>query len=166
MRYQTAPHPGGIHDCYNIQHQKNLVNNFSGVFFKFFSFFFIAKSKFATTSVKSLAFLPFIIYAEGAKVKYKYEFDQLIIELYGDVDEHYVKKIRDDIDFLISRQGISSVVFDFKNVSFVDSTGLGLIFGRYKKLLARKVELLLRNVPSHVDRVFRTSGVYSVCPKI
>ena len=59
-------------------------------------------------------------------MKYKYEFDQLIIELYGDVDEHYVKKIRDDIDFLISRQGISSVVFDFKNVSFVDSTGLGL----------------------------------------
>ncbi|MBR2056190.1 MAG: anti-sigma factor antagonist [Clostridia bacterium] len=99
-------------------------------------------------------------------MKYKYEFDQLIIELYGDVDEHYVKKIRDDIDFLISRQGISSVVFDFKNVSFVDSTGLGLIFGRYKKLLARKVELLLRNVPSHVDRVFRASGVYSVCPKI
>lgn len=99
-------------------------------------------------------------------MKYKYEYDKLIIKFYGDMDERYVKTIRDEVDHLIEKPTFSAVVFDFKNVSFVDSTGLGLIFGRYKKLINKNVELLLQNVPSHVDRVFRTSGVYSVCPKI
>ncbi len=99
-------------------------------------------------------------------MKHKYEFDQLLIYLIGDVDEHYVSKIRDKIDGLILVTGLRKVIFDFNNVSFVDSTGLGLIFGRYKKLASRGIELLLQNVPAHVDRVFRTSGVYSVCPKI
>ncbi len=99
-------------------------------------------------------------------MKYKYEFEQLSIQLIGDVDEYYVSQIREKIDALTLVTGLKRVIFDFAEVSFVDSTGLGLIFGRYKKLASRNVELLLKNVPSHVDKVFRTSGVYSVCPKI
>ena len=99
-------------------------------------------------------------------MKYKSESDHLVIEFYGDIDDHYVGKVRNDIDMLISRQAPRAVIFDFKNVSFVDSTGIGLIFGRYKRLLNTNGELLLRNVPSQVDKVFRASGVYSICPKI
>lgn len=99
-------------------------------------------------------------------MKYKCESDHLIIEFFGDVDDHCAKNMRNDIDALISKQNPRAVVFDFKNVSFVDSTGIGLIFGRYKKLLQINGELLLRNVPTHVDKVFRASGVYSICPKI
>ncbi len=99
-------------------------------------------------------------------MKYKYEFEQLSIQLIGDVDEYYVSQIREKIDALTLVTGLKRVIFDFAKVSFIDSTGLGLIFGRYKKLASRNVELLLKNVPSHVDKVFRTSGVYSVCPKI
>ncbi|MBR2956385.1 MAG: anti-sigma factor antagonist [Clostridia bacterium] len=99
-------------------------------------------------------------------MKYKYLSDQLIIELVGDVDEHYVSLIRSDIDILTEKPGLKQVVFDFSRVTFVDSTGIGLIFGRYKKLSAKKIELILKNVSTHVDRVFRTSGIYSICPKI
>lgn len=99
-------------------------------------------------------------------MKYKCESDHLIIEFFGDVDDHNATNMRHDIDALISKQNPRAVVFDFMNVSFVDSTGIGLIFGRYKKLLQINGELLLRNVPSHVDKVFRASGVYSICPKI
>lgn len=99
-------------------------------------------------------------------MKYKCESDHLIIEFFGDIDDHYAKKIRNDIDTLISKQNPRAVIFDFRNVSFVDSTGIGLIFGRYKKLLQTNGELLLRNVPSYVDKIFRASGVYSICPKI
>lgn len=99
-------------------------------------------------------------------MKYKFQSDQLIIELIGDVDEHYASLIRDKIDDLTQKAHLRRVVFDFSKVSFVDSTGIGLIFGRYKRLSARNVELVLKNVSSQVDKVFRTSGVYSVCPKI
>lgn len=53
-----------------------------------------------------------------------------------------------------------------KNVSFVDSTGLGLILGRYKRLSAAGGVLRLKNVPPQVDKVFRASGVYSVVEKV
>ncbi len=99
-------------------------------------------------------------------MKHKFQFDNLYIQFIGDIDDYYVKKIRGDIDNLISRQGLRAVIFDFKDVSFIDSTGLGLIFGRYKRLKDNNVELLLQNVPAHVDKIFRASGVYSLCPKI
>ena len=99
-------------------------------------------------------------------MKHKFQFDNLYIHFVGDIDDCYVKKIRGDIDNLISRQGLRAVIFDFKDVSFIDSTGLGLIFGRYKRLKDNNVELLLQNVPAHVDKVFRARGVYSLCPKI
>lgn len=99
-------------------------------------------------------------------MKHKFQFDNLYIQFVGDIDDFYVKKIRDDIDHLISKQGLRAVIFDFKNVSFIDSTGLGLIFGRYNRLKDNNVELLLQNVPAHVDKIFRASGIYSLCPKI
>ena len=58
------------------------------------------------------------------------------------------------------------MVFDLKDVSFVDSTGLGLILGRYKKLSASGGVLRLKDVPPQVDRVFRMSGVYTVVEKV
>jgi stage II sporulation protein AA (anti-sigma F factor antagonist) len=99
-------------------------------------------------------------------VKFKTENNHLVFEFYGDVDDHYAKQVRNDIDFQISKQNPRVVIFDFKNVSFIDSTGIGLIFGRYKKLLQTNAELLLRNIPSQVDKIFRASGIYSICPKI
>ena len=99
-------------------------------------------------------------------MKHKFQFDNLYIQFMGDIDDFYVKKIRDDIDHLISKQALRAVIFDFKNVSFIDSTGLGLIFGRYNRLKDNNVELLLQNVPAHVDKIFRASGIYSLCPKI
>ncbi len=129
-------------------------------------FFFFDIFQIVTNSPKPMAFFLFIIYAEGKKVKYIFESDHLIVEFFGDLDDHYAKNIRKDIDDAIARRNPRAVVFDFRNVSFVDSTGIGLIFGRYKKLLETNGELLLKNVPAHVDKIFRTSGVYSICPKI
>ena len=129
-------------------------------------FFFFDIYQNATKIPKTRTFLQFIIYAEGKKVKYKCESDHLIIEFFGEVDDHYAKNVRNDIDNLILKKNPRTVIFDFSHVSFVDSTGIGLIFGRYKRLLQCNGELLLRNIPSQVDKVFRASGVYSICPKI
>lgn len=90
----------------------------------------------------------------------------LYVGLSGDVDELASRTLRPLIDEEIYTARPKIVVFDFAKVGFVDSTGLGLIFGRYKKLVAIGGELLVANVPTHVDKVFRASGVYSVCPKI
>lgn len=91
--------------------------------------------------------------------------DDIRVKFFGDVDEYTVKKIRDDIDRRIDDEpSLRSMTFDMQHVSFIDSTGLGFVLGRYKRLRNRHAELLLANVPSQVDKVFRTSGIYRYVP--
>lgn len=61
---------------------------------------------------------------------------------------------------------LRSMIFDMKGVTFIDSTGLGFVLGRYKKLKAMHAELLLENVPRQVDKVFLASGVYRYVPVV
>lgn len=88
----------------------------------------------------------------------------ICIKLNGEIDEYSARSLRADIDKLIDAQGFRSMTFDMQGVTFIDSTGLGLVLGRYKKLQQRRAELLLKNVPPQVDKVFRTSGIYSFVP--
>lgn len=83
----------------------------------------------------------------------------------GDIDEYAVQKIKTVIDDAIdSEPNLRSMTFDMSCVTFIDSTGLGFLLGRYKKLRTRHAELLLANVPKHVDKVFSTSGIYRYVP--
>ena len=90
---------------------------------------------------------------------------EIRVMLSGEIDEYASRTLREKLDRLIDEKQPSRLVLDLSGVSFVDSTGLGLIFGRYKKLNARGGELALVNVPRQVDRVLAMSGVYSFVEK-
>lgn len=94
------------------------------------------------------------------------ERDTLTFGFHGDIDEFSCRGMRGEIDELIAAERPSAVVFDLSDVGFVDSTGLGLILGRYKKLSAAGGVLKLKNVPPQIDKVFRASGVYSALEKV
>ena len=94
------------------------------------------------------------------------ERDGLTFVFHGDIDEYACRTLRGEIDGEIVKSSPSVVIFDLGNVSFVDSTGLGLILGRYKKLSAAGGVLRLKDVPPQVDKVLRASGVYSVVEKV
>lgn len=96
----------------------------------------------------------------------KRERGAVVFSFYGEIDEFSCRTLRAEIDRVISENAPQEVVFDMKNVAFVDSTGLGLILGRYKRLSAAGGVLRLKNVPTQVDKVFRASGVYSVVEKV
>lgn len=88
----------------------------------------------------------------------------ICVKLAGEIDEYSARSLRADIDKLIDAQGFRTMTLDMQGVTFIDSTGLGLVLGRYKKLRERRAELLLKNVPQQVDKVFRTSGIYAFVP--
>lgn len=92
--------------------------------------------------------------------------DKVRVKLTGDIDEYSARALRAELDGIIERQRMRALILDMGSVSFIDSTGLGFVLGRYKKLREKRAELLLSNVPQQVDKVFRTSGVYSFVPKI
>ncbi len=99
------------------------------------------------------------------ELKFLSEKDNVRVLISGEIDEYGAKTVRPSIDEVIeTHPSLRSMTFDLRGVTFVDSTGLGFILGRYKKLKARHAELLLANVPKQVDKVFRASGVYRFAP--
>ena len=99
------------------------------------------------------------------EVEFISEKDCVRVVLSGEIDEYCVKMVRSRIDDIIENtRDLRSMIFDMRGVTFIDSTGLGFVLGRYKKLKARHAELLLAAVPKQVDKVFCASGVYRFVP--
>ena len=92
----------------------------------------------------------------------------LYIELNGEVDEHNAAGIRRDADRLADDYAFRSekVVFDLKRISFMDSTGIGFLIGRYKKFNRYGVPVYLTNPSPATDRILSMSGVYTLMPRV
>lgn len=92
---------------------------------------------------------------------YKNE-DKLIVKLTGELDHHSAEEVRNKIDDRIERNGSSKVILDFSNVNFMDSSGIGVVIGRYKKLSMKKGEICIASVQESVKRVFELSGMFKI----
>lgn len=100
-------------------------------------------------------------------VNSKLLYDTLYIYLEGELDECSAGKIRLEIDsFIESNMNVKKVVFNLGNLSFMDSTGIGLLIGRYKKLNSIGVKSYIENPMPSVQRVLELSGLYGLMPKI
>lgn len=83
-------------------------------------------------------------------------------KLCGEIDHHSAKSVRDAIDAELNCGNVKELVFDFTDVSFMDSSGLGVIFGRYNKLAVHGGKMILKNVPKRIERILRMAGVYTL----
>ena len=75
-----------------------------------------------------------------------------------------LRKIRRRIDNEIQRYMPKEVIFDFSNVSFMDSAGIGLIIGRYKLINMIGGELKIANVNTQIQKIFEMSGLLRLIP--
>ena len=91
---------------------------------------------------------------------------QLTLKIEEEIDEHATEKLRRKIDNEITRFLPRKVIFDFSNVTFMDSAGIGMLLGRYKiiKMLGGQLELL--NVNKQIEKIFEISGILKIIPKI
>ncbi len=96
------------------------------------------------------------MYIEG-----KLKGGKLYVKPLIDIDERYSSAIRKEIDSLIEENDFSRLVFDFKEIDFMDSTGIGMILGRYKKL-GSGVGVGVINVNRQIDKVLKASGLYEI----
>jgi len=108
---------------------------------------------------------PFIT---GGFMEYNYIENQkvLIFRITEEIDEFKAKEIRRKADYEIERFMPKRVIFDFNSVSFMDSSGIGMVIGRYKQtsLLGGKMELA--NLRPSVRKIFEMSGVLRLIPEI
>jgi len=89
--------------------------------------------------------------------------DELYARCAGELDQHSAVTVRERLDDALDRGGIRRLVFDLSGVTFMDSSGIGVILGRYKKLASHGGSICVINAQKGVERVLRMSGVYKLC---
>ena len=88
--------------------------------------------------------------------------DKLIVALVGELDHHSAEEVRVKIDDRIERDNIKKVILDFKEVTFMDRSGIGVVIGRLKKIENRDGNVCITNVYLRVDIVITLSGLYKI----
>ena len=92
-------------------------------------------------------------------VKIINEDNKVIALLSGEIDHHNAKSLRQDIDFSLREYQPEELIMDFSEVGFMDSSGIGLVMGRYKLMQEIGGNLVVRNPPPHIKKVMRLSGI-------
>ncbi len=96
--------------------------------------------------------------------KFYEENKMLVFKITDEIDDCNVQKIRRKADHEIERYMPKKVVFDFDSVTFMDSSGIGLLIGRYKftNMLGGKLEVA--NLTQNVKKIFEMSGILKLIP--
>ena len=87
--------------------------------------------------------------------------DKLMIRMNAELDHHLAEEMRQVIDDVIDKRGVTHIVFDFTKVDFMDSAGIGLIMGRYKKVMD-KGDITIVGVRESVKRILLISGLHKI----
>lgn len=86
----------------------------------------------------------------------------LIVRVDGELDMHVADKFREMVDNAMETSGVKHILFNFEAVKFIDSSGLGVILGRYKKINAAGGKVLATNIQPHVMQIFELSGLLKI----
>ena len=96
---------------------------------------------------------------ENASTQMSYDDKNLYATLSGEIDHHTAKAIRRELDEQMCRFRPMVSVLNLKQVSFMDSSGVGLVMGRYRQMKLLGGALRVKNYSDSVYRIFAMSGL-------
>lgn len=83
----------------------------------------------------------------------------LTVWLSGELDHHAARTMREQVDAAIERSSAGALRLDFSGVTFMDSSGIGLIMGRYRLMLSRGGSLTVVGASERLLRVMKLAGL-------
>ena len=92
--------------------------------------------------------------------------ETLFINISGELDEYSSSYVKNRLDMCFSTGKFKKVIVDLVDLSFMDSTGIGVLIGRYKNLRNKSIPIFIANPNNHIDKIFNMSGLYNIMPKI
>ena len=91
--------------------------------------------------------------------KYEVEGRNLLVELCSEIDHHQVTAIANEINHYMQRTLSKNIIFDFRKLNFMDSSGIGVIIGRYKTAKILGGEMVIFSPTDAVRRIIEMSGI-------
>ncbi|USG63589.1 anti-sigma F factor antagonist [Brevibacillus ruminantium] len=88
--------------------------------------------------------------------------DVLVVRLQGELDHHTAEELRGKVDDLLRQSSIRHIVLSLADLAFMDSSGIGVILGRYKQISARSGEMVVCSINPTIYRIFEMSGLFKV----
>lgn len=83
----------------------------------------------------------------------------LTVRMDGELDHNSAEQIKGCIEKEIRRTGALNIAFDFSGVSFMDSSGIGLVMGRFKTVESLGGKIILYGMNNYIERIMRMSGI-------
>lgn len=96
------------------------------------------------------------------QIEFEMTDDILIADLDGELDHHTSVHIREEIDRTMEAFCSKHLIFNFEKVSFMDSSGIGVILGRYNKISAQDGRMMITGCNEYIDRILDMSGIYTI----
>lgn len=91
--------------------------------------------------------------------------DVLVVCIKGDIDHHSASPLRQSIDKSMKEFKCRHLVLDFAEVGFMDSSGIGVVLGRYKKLVKTGGQLYISGCTVYIEKLLDMAGVFSLVGK-
>ncbi|AKM19538.1 anti-sigma F factor antagonist [Geobacillus stearothermophilus] len=88
--------------------------------------------------------------------------DVLIVRLSGELDHHTAEELREQVTDVLENRGIRHIVLNLRQLTFMDSSGLGVILGRYKQIKNVGGQMVVCAVSPTVKRLFDMSGLFKI----
>jgi len=86
----------------------------------------------------------------------------LVVYLDCEIDHHSAERLRSQIDATYEKSSCKHIILDFSNVGFMDSSGIGMIIGRYKNAEKRGGRLFITSMNSEMERLYNISGLAKI----
>lgn len=100
------------------------------------------------------------------QIEFEMTDDILIADLDGELDHHTSSVIREEIDKTVDAFHSKHLIFNFEKISFMDSSGIGVIMGRYNKISQLGGRLVITGCNEYIDRILDMAGIYTITERI
>lgn len=98
----------------------------------------------------------------GLNFEFEIKDNILLLRLIGELDHHSAEPLREKISSLIEQQQIKHVILNLAQLQFMDSSGLGVILGRYNQIKKRDGEMIVCAISPIIERIFEMSGLFKI----
>jgi stage II sporulation protein AA (anti-sigma F factor antagonist) len=96
------------------------------------------------------------------KIDLEVKNDVLCIRLEGELDHHTAEDLRNLATNAIEKHQIRHILLNLEHLSFMDSSGLGVILGRYKQIKQLHGEMVVCAISPAIERLFDLSGLFKI----